>query len=233
MSDFPNNLIPSMKSTLFDSSFEIASEYAELTIDTIFDSDILKSIPIIKTLTSICKTGYNIHERNLLKQTINFIIGFSSNTISQEKIDKYRVELENNPKKASKELNNVIVILSNYFENMKSQVLGSFYNLYVRGNVSWEKFCELSEANSRIFVSDYNILYEVSQVGGIDIDGKELYQVERLISLGLLQKSNRLGGVQIIDLDNPSQRTHDVIITSFGETFIQGLVKVLDCSLKQ
>lgn len=233
MSDFSNDLISSMKSTLFDSSFEIASDYAELTIDTIFDNEIVKEIPIVKTLTSICKIGYNIHERNLLKQTVNFIIGFNSNTIPQEKIDKYRVELENNPKKAGKELNNVVVILNNYFENMKSQVLGSFYNLYVSGNVSWEKFCELSEANNRIFVSDYNILYEVSRTGGVDIKGEELYQVERLISLGLLQKSNRLGGVQIIDFDNPPQRTHDVVITSFGETFIQGLVKIFECSLKQ
>ena len=87
------------------------------------------------------------------------------------------------------------------------------------GNLVNSGFCELSEANRRIFVNDYHILLEAARNGGININDRELYQVDRLISLGLLQNKNRLGGTFIIDLDEKPDKTHDMIITSFGRTF--------------
>jgi len=216
-----NELVPALKDTLFAPTYELVAEYAEIGIDSLLENDALKGIPVVGTLAAICKVGYNIHERNLIKQTLDFVIGFNTGTISQEKIDEHRYELENNPAKAEKELGRILIILGNHVENIQSQVLGSFYSAYVKGAISWEKFCELSEANRRMFVNDYHILREASRNGGININDRELYQVDRLISLGLLQNKNRLGGTVIIDLDEEPSKTHDIIITSFGRTFCQ------------
>lgn len=216
-----NELVPALKDTLFTSTYEIAAEYAEIGIDSLLENDALKGIPVVGTLAAFCKVGYNIQERNLIKQTLNFVIGFNSGTLSQEKIDNYRDKLENEPSKAEKELGRVLIILGNHIESIQSQVLGSFYSAYVKGAISWDKFCELSEANRRMFVNDYNLLLDSANNGGININDRELYQVDRLVSLGLLQYNNRLGGTLIIDLDNPQEETHDIIITSFGKTFCQ------------
>ena len=179
----------------------------------------LKGIPVVSTLSSICKIGYNLHERNLIKQTLAFITEFNSGSISQEKLTEHREKLETNPKEAEKELGRVLIILGNQVEQIQSQVLGSFYAAYVKGAISWEKFCELSEANRRMFISDYQILFEAAINDGLKIQNRELYQVDRLISLGLLQNQNRLGGnVWIEMMDNPEEQ-NDIIVTSFGKTF--------------
>lgn len=214
-------LIPAFKDTLFAPTYEIVSEYAEIGIDCLLESDALKSIPVVGTLSSICKAGYNIHERNLIKQTVNFIHSFNSGTLSQDNIDKHRNELENNPDKAEKELGRILIILGNHIENIQSQVLGSFYSAYVQRLIPWNKFCELSEANRRMFVNDYYILQEAAHNGGINVNDQELYQVDRLISLGLLQNQNRLGGAIMLSLDEETEKTFDIIITSFGKTFCQ------------
>lgn len=216
-----NELVPALKDTLFAPTYELVAEYAEIGIDSLLESDALKGIPVVGTLAAICKVGYNIHERNLIKQTLDFVMGFNAGTISQEKIDEHRYELESDPAKAEKELGRVLIILGNHIENIQSQVLGSFYSAYVKGAISWDKFCELSEANRRMFVNDYHILREAARNGGININDRELYQVDRLISLGLLQNKNRLGGTVIIDLNEEPEETHDIIITSFGRTFCQ------------
>lgn len=220
-------LVPALKDTLLTPTYDIVAEYAEIGIDALLENDALKSIPIVGTLSSICKVGYNIHERNLLKQTFNFIIGLNSGSLPQEKIDEYCYELEKNPNKAEKELGRVLTLLGNHIEHLQSQVAGSFFKAYVKKAISWEKFCELTEANRRIFVSDYQILKEAAKQGGINLKGRELYQIDRLISLGLLQYKNRLGGVEIIDFDKPQTKTYDVIITSFGKTFYQHLPAIL------
>lgn len=74
-----------------------------------------------------------------------------------------------------------------------------------------------------MFVSDYLVLSEAARNEGINLEGRELYQVDRLISLGLLQNQNRLGGSIFIDLDSPSDSSKgkDIIVTSFGRTFYQ------------
>lgn len=214
-----SELVPALKETLFSPTYEIVAEYAEIGIDALLDNEVLKEIPVVGTLSALCKVGYNLHERNLIKQTLAFITEFNSDSISQEKLDAHREKLEANPQEAEKELGRVLIILGKQVEQIQSQVLGSFYAAYIKGAISWEKFCELSEANRRMFVSDYQILFEAAINDGLKIQSRELYQVDRLISLGLLQNQNRLGGDDWIKMmDNP-EKQNDIIVTSFGRTF--------------
>ncbi len=213
-------LVPSLKDTLFSPTYEIVAEYAEIGIDALLDSEVLKGIPMVGTLSSLCKVGYNLHERNLIKQTLAFIKEFNSGSISQEKLDEHREKLEANPKIAEKELGRVLIILGKQVEQIQSQVLGSFYAAYIKDAISWDKFCELSEANRRMFISDYQILFEAAINNGLKIQNRELYQVDRLISLGLMQNRNRLGGNVWNTMDNPEEQ-NDIIVTSFGKTFYQ------------
>ena len=223
-----NKLVPALKNTLFPDTAEIISEYAELGIDSLLESTALEGIPVIKTIISICKTGYNLHERNLIRQTLEFISEFNSGSISQEKLNKHRKELDSNPQKAEKELSRVLIILGKQIDEIRSKVLGSFYASYVKGTISWEKFCELSEANHRIFVSDYAILSKAVIKGGLKIQDIELYQVDRLISLGLLQNQNRLGGTFFLVTTDNLEKQNDIIVTSLGMTFFDNARNVLE-----
>lgn len=126
-----SELVPALKDTLFSPTYEIVAEYAEIGIDALLDNEVLKGIPVVSTLSSICKIGYNLHERNLIKQTLAFITEFNSGSISQGKLNEHREKLEANPKEAEKELGRVLIILGNQVEQIQSQVLGSFYAAYV------------------------------------------------------------------------------------------------------
>lgn len=222
-----NELVPSFKKTLFSSICGVISEYVELEIDALLENEALKGIPVVNTIVAICKTGYNLHERNLIKQTLAFISEFNSGNISQKKLNEHRKKLDADPKEAEKELSRVIIILGNQIDETQSKVLGGFYASYVKGAISWEKFCELAEANRRMFVSDYDLLFEAATKGGLKIQDRELYQVDRLISLGLLQNQNRFGGnVWMKFPDNP-QNQNDIIVTSLGMTFFHDTPSVL------
>lgn len=70
-----------------------------------------------------------------------------------------------------------------------------------------------------MFISDYALLFEAAIKGGLKIQGRELYQVDRLISLGLLQNQNRLGGNIWVEITNNQDKQSDITITSLGMTF--------------
>lgn len=217
------NFSLALKDSLFHPTADIALEFAEIGIDAVLENEALKAIPFVNSITAVCKVGLNLHERNLIKQTIAFINGFNSGTISQERLKEYQQMLNSNSKKAEKEFGRVMLLLGSNVDDIQSKVLGSFYVAYVSTNISWSKFCELSEANRRMFISDYQVLKEAADNNGLDINDRELYQVDRLISLGMLQNGNRLGGSVWIDLDDPAPKSKDIIITSFGRTFYKYL----------
>ena len=76
-----SELVPTLKDTLFSPTYEIVAEYAEIGIDALLDNEVLKGIPVVSTLSSICKIGYNLHERNLIKKSLPFISVYNSRSI--------------------------------------------------------------------------------------------------------------------------------------------------------
>ncbi len=80
----------------------------------------------------------------------------------------------------------------------KSEVLARFYIAYVSEKINWEKFCELSDVISRMFVSDIRLLYAIYNKEISDTSQCVVYQADRLIALGLLDsatKSMSIGGI--------------------------------------
>ena len=78
-----------------------------------------------------------------------------------------------------------------------------------------------------MFISDYQILFETAINDGLKIQNRELYQVDRLISLGLLQNQNGLGGNVWHDFRENPEKRNDIIITSFGKTFYHNSPSIL------
>ena len=209
----------SFELSLFENAYDMSMDYAELALDTIFEDGVLKEIPIVKTIYSIGKMGFNIKDRHLLKEQLVFIQEFKDRRLSEEAKQKHHQRYVDNPKQAEKELGRVMVLLDGHTENLQSQILARFYAAFLRGAISWERFAELSEINRRMLITDLPVLEEAFKNDGLDINDRELYQVDRLISLGLLQNSNRLGGLIIMNIAEEEKK--DILITSLGKTYCQ------------
>ncbi len=220
-------LISTLKDSVFSPVYHLAAEYIEIGIDEVLENNVLQEIPVMNTISTAYKIGLNIRERNLAKQTLAFLRSFNNGSISQEQLDAHREELESNPDKLEQELSRIIIILDEHIETMQSQILGTFYLSYVKSAISWDKFRELSEANRKMFFCDYKILREAALNDGLMTTDCKLYQVDRLISLGLLNNNNRLdGSVSVIPV-TASKHSKDILLTSFGKTFYQHLPQSL------
>ncbi len=224
-------IIPAFRDSLCGPGSDLIKECGELVLDELLENEAIKGIPVVSIISNACKAIYSLRERNLIKQTLSFIESFRAGTADPDKITKYVQKLQNNPKKQEEELGRVLILLDRQIEEMQAKILARFYLAYVMENISWEKFCELSEANRRMFVSDYAVLRTAYDGHGINlnnIDQGVLYQVDRLVSLGLLENTNRMGGtlfLHIVNVANPEEEKH-ITVTSFGKIFCQYLSDV-------
>lgn len=214
-----DKIVPAFETTLFDSTLSDACvDIAELGIDSLLDDGVFKSIPIVSTLIGFGKTAQNIHDRNLLKQTIKFINTFNEKSISSKKVEKYKNRLDSNSKYAEEELGRVIILLNSNVDLKKSELLAKFYRSYVNEDIDWSTFCELSDITSRLFISDLHLLFEVYKKKISDTSQCQTYQADRLIALGLLDsamKSMSIGSV------SGSQTQRYIQVNNLGKLFCE------------
>lgn len=136
-----DKLIPAFETTLFDPTLSDAClDIAELGIDSLLDEGLFKSIPVVSLLVGVGKTAQNVHDRNLLKQTIKFINTFNQRSISQEKINKYRNKLE------SQSSPNLCVNSSSSYISPSMLPLSSGdlieWSLVCHSTLSYQRFCD-------------------------------------------------------------------------------------------
>lgn len=182
-----DKLTNDFEKSLFNDSIDIIGDYMEIGIDSFIEEGILSEVPIIKSIVSVLKMGKNVHDRNLLKQTLTFIKEFNSRNISKDKLVAYKSAIENNPKKGEEELGRVLILLNNYIDTEKSIMLARLYRAYINKIINWNEFCEFSEIINRLFIQDIQILKGIKD-RNIDImnNHEDEFRIERLYSLGLI-----------------------------------------------
>lgn len=197
-------LVTDFEKSLFNSEIlDIGLDMVEIGIDSILDEGLVQEIPIVRTVIGFGKTAQNIHDRNLLKQTVAFIQEFNNQNVSAERVANYRQSIRNNPKKREEELGRVLILLNKNIDVKKSLCEGRFFAAFIEQEISWLQFCELCDITDRLFIQDIGLLREAYKNHGVTVTMNLSYQYDRLIAVGLLTNEAKLaGGVFAIDLDS-------------------------------
>lgn len=182
-----NNVINEFNKSLIINNSDLIQDYMEIGIDSLFENELVKQIPFIKTLIGIAKVGKDLSEQNFTKNITIFLNELNTGTIDREKLKKHQKKLNKNSKLAEKELGRILIILKQVIDNEKSQYLSKLYKSYINEIITWDLFCEYSEMLNRLFVQDLSVLKlvfngDLSATSGYS----EMFRIERLNSLGII-----------------------------------------------
>ena len=181
-------LIPKFKESMFSKIENLVQDYIELGIDTVMKEEILKEIPIIKSISSSKNIITTIYERNLLKNLCVFIMELNSGSRDEIKIKEYQYKINHNEKLAEKELGRILILLDQYIDNEKAIILARLFKAFINERISWDEFCEFSEITNRIFIQDIKILNEIRNKEIKNVRNmKEKFRIDRLYALGLIE----------------------------------------------
>ena len=215
-----DKIIPSLKKSIFESSKNSLINLGELGIDSILDEGLLRDLPIVTLLIGTKNTVQNIHDRNLLRQTLKFIQELNSGKINEKKLAKYKEKINNDNRKAEKELGRVLIILNRNIEIEKSKMLANLYRNYINEVINWNEFCEFSEIINMLLINDINYLEKIYTSEIKDTKSYHLYPFERLESLGLIETTPK--GLFSIDPNGSYVRIDKfVLLSDIGKKFYQ------------
>lgn len=221
-----DKLTEDFEKSLFNNSKEIIGEYIEVGIDSFINDGILKDIPIVNTIVAVLKVGKNIHDRNLLKQTLTFINEFNKNNITEEQLKNYKERIEKDRKKCEDELGRVLLLLNNFIDKEKSIMLSKLFKAYVSQLLNWNDFCEYSEIINRLFIQDFSFLQEI-YLGRISdtTNRSDIYKVERLNSLGIIGMTFKSSTISTINGVMSNRQDSYLTMNNNGKKFMNIVMK--------
>lgn len=209
-----------MEKQMLDNIESISLDGIESLTDIILSNEIIEKIPIANVASAIIKTGEMIYNKNLLKQTTNFIESLNGQEVSKEKLEKYRKKILNDDKKQKAELERVLLYLNKNIDIEKSRLLAKFYVAYVNEEIKWEKFCEFASVINQIFVDDLTIIYNIYKDEPVKVVIYESYKISRLMAIGLL--SNYSGAITVQELSSGKTGVRKIYEKNeLGELFVK------------
>ena len=190
------------KSIFLDEFIPIGMDVAEIGIDSLLESEVLKNIPIVKTVHDLAKVSLAIRDKYLLKKILVFIETLNQGDVKPEEIEKRKKAAENNEKWLSKEVELITIHLDRLDELEKAQITGAFYVEFISKRISWSQYREYLAIIERVFFQDfiqlldiYDALLQEKKVqeyakegsGGVVMKKITELNCDRLIAVGLVQ----------------------------------------------
>ncbi len=174
---------------LISNNFDNSLNYAEIGLDTFVTDDVLKEIPIVKTVVGVVKSGLKIKEVFFTKKILTFLKEFHSGKLPPKKIKKFQVEFNSKIKYREKVLQEIMVLNDNFIQIEKSKIFANLLLAHLNEKYNWDYFTNLSYCLSQLNMFGVPLFDDMSKFnkpffGAIDHDKKQLYPL--LINSGTI-----------------------------------------------
>lgn len=129
---------------IFEKTLDLSIDYEELSLDQFINDEILKEIPIVKTLITFYKVSSSIIARHNVKKIIVFLQQIHLRNIDSKKLDAFKQKFQSNKSFKNNTLETILVLLEKFIDIEKSKILANFFAAYIAENISWDEFRKMS-----------------------------------------------------------------------------------------
>ena len=207
--------------TLKSESVACISGLAEVGLDSILESGLLKDIPIVSTVISLYKMGNSFKDRQNLKKLDIFLDEINKGIVNEHKRQEYQQKFNSNEKFRNQEIEYLLVLIDRYISYDKPRMLAKLYLSYLDNQLKREEFAMYAEVLDRFIYGDLDMLKKGNQCS-VPVDSMP-DSLLRLVSLGLMVESVQpiytLTTLGTIYIPPPTQK--DYVVTTFGAKLIE------------
>lgn len=223
MSQNEIEIIDSWSKTIAKSNMsDILIDLSEVGLDNIVDCELIKEVPVIKSIVSVYKIGHTLRERSYVRKLALFLNEINGASIENGKMEAYLRRITNNKSTFQHELEYVLTILDGFVNEAKSKLLGKLYVAYIKGKIDWKGFCQYSETIDRFLIGDFECLHR-DVMENKNRSEFEASSLQRLQGLGLVKPNEK---ASVYDVNGtPISWQHDgtYVLTTFGRYLYDNL----------
>lgn len=208
----PKALAPSLVDSFTDfDPARITPDLLEVALDYIVDEDIIKDIPIVRSIVGLYKATASIRDRALVKKLVNFVSSF--NSVSEEVRQQFQQKMNVDEKFKCKVGEKLLLIIERLDDMGKPSLIALAFQAYMEKHIDFDMFQRLACAIDKSFYPDLMSL-------------KSIRSPDRLTPQAKLELFNS----GIIELEstpsiNLSSRNNKYQITELGKALLNYVLK--------
>lgn len=158
-----NRLTESFEKEIYDKTIDLETDYVELALDSVTDNEVLKEIPIVKTLVAFYNISSSFVARHNVKKILVFFKELHTKKIDPNKLANFKREFEKNPKHKEKVLETVLVLNEKFIEIENSKILANLFKAHIEEQISWIEFSHLSFILNNLHPAGHNFLEKMAK----------------------------------------------------------------------
>jgi hypothetical protein len=147
---------------ILNPSIDPAVDYAEIALDALTTNEVIKEIPVIKSILAVFKTGVAIREWHFVRKLLTFLKEYHANPTEEGKTEEFRQKMNSDSVFCGKVANHLLVILDRYITEEKAKILAHLFKAHVNGQIGWEEFMSLSITLDSLHHSSYDFLHRIT-----------------------------------------------------------------------
>lgn len=191
-----NNLIPSendinsiLPTQLFSksllSTLDCVMEFAESTIDTVIDSDAVKSIPILSVIKAGVDVGKSVHQRHELKKLVLFFQKLNSHRFDDSMLNM-KEKMLSDKSYLEKESELALIVLEQFVDAQKAILLAEVFYFRISEKITQAQYEELIYIIGQIHCADIIVLKLIKDGNCKQIESEHISAINRLVASGIV-----------------------------------------------
>ncbi|MFW9874720.1 MAG: hypothetical protein ACFFG0_16555 [Candidatus Thorarchaeota archaeon] len=217
------SLIQPISKELIERSIDLNIDFAEIALDSFLVDNIIKEIPVIKSIRSIFKIGCSVKDIFFMKKLLIFFSQYHSGHLADENLLEFKKKIDEDSKYKQKVIDNLVIIIERLNSEKKAEILAKLFTAYLEGAYDWDSFLDLSSCIEQLLLVDFKLLKFLFKnesgyvVKNIKIDSVNFFMMfassERLKTFGFIDDDSKVG----MPTKAPTERT--ISLSEFGHKF--------------
>jgi hypothetical protein len=129
---------------LINPSLDLAADYAEMGLDALSSSDLMKEVPVVKTAIALFKTGLAVRNWHFVRKILAFLKELHGDTSESEQAQAFRKQIDDDPDFLRKVAEHLLVMIDRSRDTEKAQILARLFRAHVHKHLTWDQFVDLS-----------------------------------------------------------------------------------------
>lgn len=149
---------------LVDPTIDLAADLGEIAVDAFVTTsqDLLKEVPILKSVIAAVKTGANLRDFFLSRKLIGFLQNHKEHSTANDR-DAYAHKISSDHKTRSRVVSHLLVFLDRYDHALKAKILSNLFTAMLRDQISLEQFFSLSLTLDRLHPDGIKVLHDLAK----------------------------------------------------------------------
>lgn len=143
-------------------SLDLSYDYSEIAMDELFKNELLKEIPLVKSIVTFYNISTSVINRHNTKKILTFFHEFNSKKINDIKYNQFIHKFRTDNNYQNDVIETILLLNERFLQVEKSKVLANLIISHIEEKISWDEFIDLSTVLDSIHPKGIKFLSKMS-----------------------------------------------------------------------